>query len=421
MNRIAKAALMITAGLMPFAATIASAETINWALWDWDKTAYYKPLIKAFEAKYPDIKVTYTDLGSADYNTMLMTQLSGGGSDLDVVQVKDIPGYAILMKSNAIISLNDDIKKAGIDASAYGGLIEELTVEGNTYALPFRSDSWILYYNKDLFDKAGIAYPSNDMTWDQFADTARKVTSGFGANKNYGALFHTWRSTVELPCILDGKHSLDGGHYAFLKPCYERVLKLQEEKVVPSYASLKTSGTHYSGPFFNGQVAMLPMGSWFIGTQIAKVASGESLSKNWGLAKYPHPEGVKAGTTAATITSLAVSANSKHQDAALKFVNFVAGSEGAKIIAGTGTLPAIRDDEVLGVITSKEGYPQDENSKKALQTVKGYLEMPVNLLAAKMEVVLNRAHDSIMTDNISIDEGLKEMDEGVQQIIKENQ
>lgn len=231
MNRIAKAALMITAGLMPFAATIASAETINWALWDWDKTAYYKPLIKAFEAKYPDIKVTYTDLGSADYNTMLMTQLSGGGSDLDVVQVKDIPGYANLMKSNAIISLNDDIKKAGIDASAYGGLIEELTVEGNTYALPFRSDSWILYYNKDLFDKAGIAYPSNDMTWDQFADTARKVTSGFGANKNYGALFHTWRSTVELPCILDGKHSLDGGNYAFLKPCYERVLKLQEEKL----------------------------------------------------------------------------------------------------------------------------------------------------------------------------------------------
>nr|WP_321458613.1 sugar ABC transporter substrate-binding protein [uncultured Cohaesibacter sp.] len=410
---------MITAGLMPFAAQMASAETINWALWDWNKTAYYKPLISAFEAKYPDIKVEYTDLGSSDYTTMLMTQLSGGGSDIDVVQVKDIPSYANLMKTKSIISLNDDIKASGIDASSYGGLIEELTVEGNTYALPFRSDSWLVYYNKDLFDKAGVAYPSNDMSWDEFANIARKVTSGFGANKNYGALFHTWRSTVELPCILDGKHSLDGGDYGFLKSCYERVLKLQEEKVVPSYATLKTSGTHYSGPFFNGQVAMLPMGSWFIGTQIAKVASGESLSKNWGLVKYPTPEGVAAGTTAATITSLAVSTNSKHKDAALKFINFVAGPEGAKVVAETGTLPAIKNDEVLSVIASKEGFPQDANSKAALQTVKGYLEMPVNLLAAKMEVVLNRAHDSIMTDNISIEDGLKEMNEGVQAIIKE--
>lgn len=419
MKSAIKLALLATVGLMPFAAHAEDPVTINWALWDWDATAYYQPVIDAFEAKYPDIKVEHTDLGSTDYTTMLMTQLSGGGSGLDVVQIKDTPSYANMVRTNSLLSLNDDIKDAGIDAAAYGGLIEALTVDGNVYGLPFRSDVWIVYYNKDIFDAAGVDYPTNDMTWDQFSETAKAVSSGFGANKNYGALFHTWRSTVELPCIMDGEHTLDGGSYDFLKPCYDMVLDLQEEQAVPTYASLKTSGTHYSGPFFNGTIGMMPMGSWFIGTQIQKVADGESLAKNWGVARYPHMEGVEAGTTAATITAIGVSANSNHKDAALKFVNFLAGPEGAKVIASTGTLPALTTDEVVSEITAKDGFPQDETSLGALKTVKSYLEMPVNPKAADIEVILNRAHDLIMTDNISVDDGLAEMNEGVQQVLNQ--
>ena len=415
MKNLLKLTLLATVGLMPLAAQAQEKTTINWALWDWDATAYYQPIIDAFEAKYPDITVEHTDLGSADFSTMLMTQLSGGGSDLDVVQVKDIPGYTNLVKANLLAPLNDDIAENGIDTKAYGGLIEALTVDGNVYALPFRSDVWILYYNKDLFDEAGVEYPTNDMTWDEFAEKARALTSGFGANKTYGGLFHTWRSTVQLPCIMDGEHTLDGGSYEFLQSCYERVLSLQEDGAVPSYAQLKTSGTHYSGPFYNGAVAMLPMGSWFIGTQIQKVQSGESLSTNWGIARYPHMEGVEAGTTAATVTSIGVAANSENKDAAMKFANFIAGPEGAKVIAETGTFPALMTDEVLATITSKDGFPTDETSKGALKTLQSYLEMPVNLKAADIEVVLNRAHDNIMTDNISVEDGLTNMDEGVQQ------
>ncbi|MFP3386702.1 extracellular solute-binding protein, partial [Tritonibacter sp. SIMBA_163] len=82
----------------------------------------------------------------------------------------------------------------------------------------------------------------------------------------------------------------------------------------------KTSNTHYSGPFFNGTIGMLPMGTWFIGTQIAKVASGESMSKNWGIVKFPHPDGVAAGTTAAQIAGLAVNENSNHKAEVLDFI-----------------------------------------------------------------------------------------------------
>lgn len=392
------------------------AVTLKWALWDWDKVAYYKPLIEAYQAKHPNVKFEPIDLGSQDYQQMISTQLTGGSKDIDIVTVKDVPGYANLVRAGSISDLSGFMKEQKVDPAPFGGLIEELTIDGKIYALPFRSDFWVVYYNKDIFDKAGVTYPTNDMTWAQFDQIATKLAGGMGANKTYGALLHTWRSTVQLPGILDGEHTLVDGEYAFLKPWYERALALQKEGAIPSYASLKTSNTHYSALFFNGTIGMLPMGTWFIGTQIAKVKSGESKSKNWGIVKFPHPDGVAAGTTAAQIAGLAVNANSDHKQAALDFIKFASGPDGAKIVADTGTIPAQRTDDVGAKIAALPGFPQDEASKAALKAGKSFLEMAVNPNAAKIEVVLNRAHDSIMTDNISIDDGLKEMTDGVKAI-----
>ncbi len=392
------------------------AVTLKWALWDWDKVAYYKPLIEAYQAKHPNVKFEPVDLGSQDYQQMISTQLTGGSKDIDIVTVKDVPGYANLVRAGSISDLSGFMKEQKVDPAPFGGLIEELTIDGKIYALPFRSDFWVVYYNKDIFDKAGVSYPTNDMTWAQFDQIATKLAGGMGANKTYGALLHTWRSTVQLPGILDGEHTLVDGEYAFLKPWYERALALQKEGAIPSYASLKTSNTHYSALFFNGTIGMLPMGTWFIGTQIAKVKSGESKSKNWGIVKFPHPDGVAAGTTAAQIAGLAVNANSDHKQAALDFIKFASGPDGAKIVADTGTIPAQRTDDVGAKIAALPGFPQDEASKAALKAGKSFLEMAVNPNAAKIEVVLNRAHDSIMTDNISIDDGLKEMTDGVKAI-----
>ena len=326
-----------------------------------------------------------------------------------------MPGYAQLVNTGRLI----DLKKAGIlpkDQSEYGGLIDALTVNDGVFGMPIRTDYWIVYYNKDPFDKAGVAYPTNDMTWAQFDDLARKVTSGFGPDKVYGTHFHVWRSTVELPAIQSGEHTLVAKDYSFLKPWYERALKLQEDGIVRSYASLKTSQTHYSGPWFAGKIAMLPMGTWFIGTQIAKEKTGESTVKNWGLVKYPHPEGVAPGSTAGQVTSLGVNVNSKNAKAAEDFIAWVGGPEGAKIVAATGTIPAYRTGDVLKSITSTPGFPTDPASAEALIATATYLEMPVDLKAPEYELVLNRVHDEIMTDNISVDDGIKEMNAGVADI-----
>ena len=391
--------------------------TLKWAMWDFDATAYYKPLVDAYVAKNPHVTIEYVDLGSADFMTMLSTQLSGG-ADLDVLTIKDIPGYANLVKQNHLEPLNSYIASSGIDTSLYGGTVEQITVNNEVYALPFRSDFWLIFYNKDLFDKAGVPYPTNDMTLADYDALARKMTSGSGANKIYGNHYHTWRSAVQLFGILDGKNTIVDGTYDFLKPYYELILKQQDDGICQDYATLKTSSIHYSGVFYNNQIAMMNMGSWFIATQIQKVKEGESLATNWGLAKYPHPDGVPAGTTLGTITSLSVNANSKNKEAALDFMKFVTGPEGAAVIASTGTIPAIKNDEVIASIASMDGFPTDDASKEALKTYKTYLEMPMHEKSAEIETVLNECHDNIMTKNTTIDEAINEMNTRIAEILK---
>ncbi len=389
--------------------------TLNWAIWDYNNTAFFAPLIEAYEATHPGVTIEYTDLGSTDYNQMVMTQLTGGGDDLDVISIKDIPGYAQMVSTGRLI----DLKEIGVipeDTSAYGGLIETLELNGGVYGLPFRTDFWILYYNKAHFDAAGVAYPTNDMTWAEFDEKARALTTGFGADKVYGGHLHVWRSAVQLPAIQSGEHTLIADDYSFLAPWYERVLSLQEDGAVRSYASLKTSQTHYSGPWYNSEIAMLPMGSWFIGSQIQKLESGESTAAEWGIAAFPHPEGVQAGATAGAVTPLGINVNSSKVEAAAEFVKWVGGPEGAAIVAATGTIPALRDATVMETITSRAGFPQDETSKGALVTTAVYLEMPVHPKAAEYDLVLSRVHDELMTDNISIEDAIAEINAGVAEI-----
>ncbi len=396
------------------------AEKINlkWVAWDLDAATHYDLLVDAYIAKNPNVTIELVDLGSTDYSVNLVTQLSGGADDLDIINIKDTPGYANLVSLGMLEELTAYTGEAGIDTSSFGGVVEQLSTEsGEFYMLPYIKSFWLIYYNKDLFDKAGVEYPNNDMTFEDYDALARRATMGEGAEKVYGAHFHVWRSAVQLMGILDGKNSVFTDDYSFFAPSYEWVLAEQADGICMDYATLKTSQTHYSGVFYNQQIAMMNMGSWFIQTQIDKVKSGESLAVNWGLAKYPHAEGVEPGTTLGTVTALAVNSKSANKAAALDFVNFVSGPEGAAIIAETGNFPASMSDEAMSIITSVEGFPTDEASKEAIITAKTYLEMPMHEYAADISVALDAGHDNIMTLNATIEEGIAQMNEEVGAIL----
>ena len=392
--------------------------TLNWAIWDKDSTAYWTALADEYMRTHENVKIEMTDLGSTDYMTQLATQLAGNNSELDVLSIKDIPGYANLINLDMLEPLNDALTTPKED---FNGVLEQLTAEdGKFYGIPFRADFWVVFYNKDLFDAANVPYPSNDMTLDQYDELMRKMTSGSGAEKVYGGHYHTWRSAVSLFGILDGKQTIVDGTYDFLKPIYERVLKQQEDGVVMDFGELKTSGLHYSAAFQNGTAAMVNMGSWFLATMQqynANAATEGYEPVNFGMVKYPHPDGAPAGSTLGTVTSLGVNKNSEKKAAAIDFVNWCASAEGAAVMASTGSFPAVSTSATVDAITATEGFPEDAASKDALTTAAIYLEMPLSDKASEIETVLNTEHDAIMTGAETVDEGIKNMNEQVQAIL----
>lgn len=94
------------------AATDGEAVTLKWAIWDQETTPYWNALKEAYEAANPNVTIEMVDLGSTDYMTVLATELSGSGSDFDVVTIKDVPGYATLVQKNTLESLDDYIADA---------------------------------------------------------------------------------------------------------------------------------------------------------------------------------------------------------------------------------------------------------------------------------------------------------------------
>lgn len=394
--------------------------TLTWAIWDEATTQYWGDIKAAYEAANPNVTIEMVDLGSQDYMTVLATELSGSGSDFDVVTIKDVPGYATLVSKNTLEPLDAYISEAGIDLAQYGGVDKQITIDGSLYELPFRNDFWVVFYNKDLFDAKGVPYPTNDMTFEEYDALARQVTDTTFGSQIYGTHYHTWRSAVQLFGVLDGKHSILDGTYDYFKPYYEMVLGQEDDQVCRNYADLSAEGLHYSAAFSGGDVAMMNQGSWFISTLMTNIASGEydaSLCGNWGLVKYPHAEGVEAGSTLGTITGLSVVAASDVKDAAFDFVEWVSGEEGAKVMASSGNFPALMTDDIAGMISGLEGFPTDAESKEALKVSNLYLEVPYAENVAEINNVLDTYHKSIMNREVSIDEGIASMNEEVGKIL----
>ena len=394
--------------------------TLKWAIWDKDATPYWDALKTAYEEANPGVTIEMTDLGSTDYTTVLATELSGGGSDFDIVTIKDMPGYATLVSKNTLEPLDTYISDAGIDLSKYGGVDSQISVDGKLYELPFRNDFWVVFYNKDIFDAKNVEYPTNDMTFEQYDELAKKVTDTTFGSQVYGTHYHTWRSAVQLFGVLDGKNSILDGKYDFFKPYYDMVLAQEDAQVCRNYADLSAEGLHYSAAFSGGDVAMMNMGSWFISTLMSSIKSGEydaSLCGNWGMVKYPHADGVEPGSTLGTITGLAVTSVSDQKDAAFDFVEWVSGEEGAKVMAETGNFPALMNDEVSGIIAGLEGFPTDAESKEALNVSNLYLEAPYAENVSEINDILDTYHTSIMNREMTVDEGIAAMNDEVGKVL----
>lgn len=402
----------------PAEAPVASSETpaalepsdtpggnIQVANWDTATMIYMQPLIDGFEAANPGIKVEIVDIPSADYTTKLSVMLNGG-SDVDAFWIKDGDTTRDIANKGQLADLSGYIARDGIDLADFSGLAERFVMDGKTVAIPVSTGYYVLFYNKDIFDAAGEPYPSNDMTWTQWEELCGKLTSGSGTEKKYGGLLHTWQACVQNWGVQDGRHTIMDTDYSFLKPYYEMALRMQDSGSIMDFATLKTGNIHYSGPFLQGDVATMPMGTWFMTTIIQKKEAGES-DVNWGIAALPHPDDVPAGWTVGSVTPFAINEASKNKDAAWEFAKFLASPEGAKIYADGFAIPSRSTDDTLKAIASAEGMP--EGAHEALKVQNISLDRPMMDHVAEVNQMLGEQHGLIMLKEVTIDEGLAEM------------
>lgn len=388
--------------------------TLKVALWDYSNTAYYKTMIDGFEAAYPNIKVEVVEFTADEYDNVIVTQLSGK-QDFDVVFTKGTPALSALIKQGHIYSLNEYIASADFNADNYSGLVDQLSLDGNTYALPFRYDNNLLFYNKDLFDAAGVAYPEDGMTMAEYHELAAKMTSGQGNEKVYGAHVHTWASNVyQYPNRTEKFVYCDPTTYESLIPYYNEILAMQSEGLVQDYGALKASNIHYSGVFYNQQAAMMQMGTWYINMLCENVKDF-----NWGVCTIPDNDGMKNENSIGGVTPVSIGAYAKHPAEAWQFMTYVCGEEGAKTLASCGVVPGYSSDAIGEIFDGLHDiYPNaPEGLSTFLACEKNVMEQPMHAKNKEIETVINEQHSAIMTMSVSVEDGIAQMIERVNEIL----
>ena len=387
--------------------TKAGNTTLSVSVWNYAGTPEFKALFDAFQVANPSIKIKPVDIGAADYETKVTTMLAGGDTT-DVLTVKNVTDYAQYSSRGQILDLTDLV--GSMDTSKLAGL-DAFNVKEKYYAVPYRQDFWLLYYNKKLFKDAGIAYPQN-LTWAEYAALAKKLTKTVAGKTVHGTYQHTWRSVVQAISAAQTGGNLIGGDYSFLKGQYEMSLALQKAGAMMPFATATSQKSTYQSVFETGDTAMLPMGTWYIAALLASKKAG-TTNVDWGLAPMPQLTTTKDAVTFGSPTAFAVNKKATNVDAAKKFIQFAAGEKGANAIAAIGVVPALKSDAIMKSYFAVDGMPSDPASKVAFAPAKVVLEMPVSEFSAGVETILNEEHQLIMTGQKSLDEGIKEMDKRV--------
>ena len=149
------------------------------ALWDPDVSEAVAKSVQAFEEKHPDVNVNVTYTPYNDYFTRLRTELAGKkGPDVFWMNGPNFYQYASL---GLIKNLQPLIERDNLDTSVYTPALKELyAYDQKLYGLPYFQDVIGLFFNKKLFDEAGIPYPDETWTWETVEEVGRKLTD----NKN---------------------------------------------------------------------------------------------------------------------------------------------------------------------------------------------------------------------------------------------
>lgn len=258
--------------------------------------------IKALD-KYQDIEFDFRGR-DADFNTKVPVEIAGG-NPVDLIIVANPILQQQYVDSGMIQPLDDIIQAAGVDyEKEFGPYVENAMNNGQIFTVPHNITRWVITYNKAVFDAAGEPYPDPEipMTWDEYAEVAKRITQGEGADKIYGAFYLPWGTFSYGDAIME----LGGGEHFYNEeglsnidnPAFARSMErlhkmMHEDGSTPTHANAKTSKTSPTD-FLNGRYGMAIGGGW----NLSWVMDREANPRDWKVGVAPMP--VDAGTTTKT-------------------------------------------------------------------------------------------------------------------------
>lgn len=306
-------------------------------------------IVDAFEAENPDITVEVTTLPYGDYGTALQTDLAAGTvSDVFDIEYSNYAAY----QANGVLAPLTVAKPDSYRPS----LLEAYSTDGTSYALPSSFSDVVLYYNKDLFDAAGVSYPTNDWTWADEKAAAEKLTNQAAGQwgDHQPISFYEYYKTLAQ----SGGQFLsdDKTKVAFNTPeglAAAGWLVNKSGTVMPTIEQGQGTADFDTNLFKDGKLAMLHTGIWIFGA-VADVPF------NWDIAVEP---GNTTQASAVFSNAVGVSATSEHVDAATKWAEFLTSSDTmvkARLDSGW-ELPPISDEAKLATYLDK-GTPANRQA-----------------------------------------------------------
>ncbi|MFY1635002.1 ABC transporter substrate-binding protein [Solwaraspora sp. WMMB335] len=386
--------------------------TITLAGWSLSSTPEFTTLADGFHASHPNVTVELKEYDAANYDTQMIADLAAGTAP-DVYVLKNLKNFYTYQSGGQLLDVSD----AATDLGSVPAL-SAYQVDGKTYAVPYRQDSWVLYYNKELFDQAGVAPPDGSWTWDDYVTAATRLTDGLksAGSAATGAYQHVWQSTVQGFALAQTPDAdLLSGDFGYLKPYYERSLQLQATGAQPTYGTANTNKLTYQAQFGTQQAAMMLMGTWYVATLLEQRGTGDADTFEWGIAPAPQFDTSTAGTSATPVTfgdptGMGINPNIDESKvaAAKDFLEYVAGPQAGTALAGIGITPAEVTDAVTEAVFGLDGVPQDDLSKFAYATHTIEPENPVSEHTAALQNVLNETHSAILSESTAVDAALSE-------------
>lgn len=312
-----------------------------------DSESIAQQLVDEYNASQDEVEVKLSIISNDDYDDKIKVMLSGG-ADVDVLWIRSGDSARQLASNGAILALDDYFADNDVDFSVYGDIGDAFIVDDQTYGLLAAKSCWLLFYNKTLFDEAGLDYPI-DITWDEYADLCKQVA----VDGKSGGLIVDWimnTGSAAAGEYLDDENLEKTGEYVqFLNRIYN------EDQSNMSIEDMTGSFDVYSS-FAEGDTYMMIQGDWAFLLEPQYDPDFE-----WAAAPLPHFEDVPVNSTVGGSGCYSIAANSEHADAAFDFIKFACYSdEGATILAQNSTVASYPSDAALAAYKELVTVPGTE-------------------------------------------------------------